>query len=69
MAYAKTIKLRYRVGALDLPYKRKIRTSSLEEDVDSHMCPYGTTTESRRIFSVQGGQGMYIRVYTEIERI
>ena len=44
--YAKNLKPRFRVGHLDLPEKRKRYTSSREEDVDTNMCPCGTTTES-----------------------
>ena len=48
MNYAKKLKLRFRVGDLDLPERRKRYTSSREEeDVDAHMCPRGTTIESR----------------------
>ena len=48
MDYAKKLKLRFRVGDLDLPDRRKRYTSSREkEDVDAHMCPCGTTKESR----------------------
>ena len=32
MDYAKTLKLRFRVGDLDLPERRKRRVSSREED-------------------------------------
>ena len=46
--YAKQLKLRCRVGYLDLPERRNIRTSSRgEEDVDTHLCLCGTTIESR----------------------
>ena len=48
MDYAKKLKLRFRVGNLDLPERRKRYTSSREEeDVDTHMCPCGMTIESR----------------------
>ena len=48
MDYAKKLKLRFRVGHLDLPERRKIHTSSREEeDVATNMSPCGTTTESR----------------------
>ena len=47
MDYAKKMKLRFRVGGLDLPETRKRYTSSREEDVVAHMCPCGTTMESR----------------------
>ena len=37
-----------RVGDLDLPKRKKKYTSSREEeDVDAHVCPCGTTIESR----------------------
>ena len=46
MDYAKKLKLRFRVGDLDLPKRRKRYTSSREEeDVATNMCPCGTTTE------------------------
>ena len=42
MEYAKTLKLRFRVGDLDLPDRSKRYTSSREEeDEDAHMCPCG----------------------------
>ena len=48
MDYAKTLKLRFRVGDLDIPERRK-RCSSIreEKDVATNMCACGTTTESR----------------------
>ena len=48
--YAKKLKLQLRVGDLDLPKRRNvcIHTSSREEEeVDVHMCPCGSTIESR----------------------
>ena len=46
MDYAKMLKRRFRVGDLDLPERRKIYTSSREEEnVDARMCPRGTTIE------------------------
>ena len=45
--YAKRLKLRFRVGDLDLPERRKRYISSREEDVATNMCPCGTTIESR----------------------
>ena len=46
MDYAK--ELRFRVGDLDLPERRKRCTSSREEDdVATNMCPCGTKIESR----------------------
>ena len=48
MDYAKKLKLRFRVGNLDLPEKRKKYSSSQEEeDVATNMCPCGTTIASR----------------------
>ena len=48
MDYAKKLKLRFRAVHLDLPERRKRYTSSREEEgVATHMCPCGTTTESR----------------------
>ena len=48
MDYAKKLKLRFRVGDVDLPERRKRHTSSREEeDGATHMCPCGTTIESR----------------------
>ena len=48
MDYAKKLKLRLRVGDLDLPERKKRYTSSREEeDVATIMCQCGTTIESR----------------------
>ena len=48
MDHAKMLKLRFRVGDLDLPERRKRYTSSRkEEDVATNMCPCRTTIESR----------------------
>ena len=48
MDFAKKLKLRFRVGDLGLPERRKRYTSSRkEEDVDAQVCPCGTTIESR----------------------
>ena len=45
---AKKMKLRFRIGDLDLPERRIIYTSSgWEEDVATNMCPCGTTVERR----------------------
>ena len=44
---ANTLKLRFGVRDLDLPERRKRSTNSREEDVVAHMCPCGTTIESR----------------------
>ena len=42
------VKLRFRVGVLDLPERRKRYTSSREEeDVDAQKCPCGKAMESR----------------------
>ena len=48
MDYAKKLKLRFRVGDLDLLERGKTSTSSSreEEDVATNMCPCGTTLES-----------------------
>ena len=43
--YAETIKLRYRVGGMNLPEKRKRYTSSREEE-DAQMCPCGKAIEN-----------------------
>ena len=46
--YAKKLKLRFRVGDLDLPERRKKYTSGWEDgDVATNMYPCGTTIESR----------------------
>ena len=47
MGYAKELKLRFRVGDLDLPERRKRYAISREEDVATKMCPCGTTIQSR----------------------
>ena len=48
MDFAKTLKLRFRVGNLDLPERRKRYTSSRkEEEVDAQMCPCGKAIERR----------------------
>ena len=45
---AKTLKLRFRVGDLDLPERRNRYTSSREEEeIDAKMCPCGKAIESR----------------------
>ena len=46
MDYAKTLKLRFRVGDLDLPERRKRYTSSPgEEEEDATMCSCGKAVE------------------------
>ena len=46
MDFAKTLKLRFRAGDLDLPERRKRCTSSgEEEDIDAQMCPCGKAIE------------------------
>ena len=45
MDYAKKPKLRFRVGDLDLPKRRRRYTSSREGDVDELMCLCGTRIE------------------------
>ena len=58
MDYAKTLKLRFRVGDLDLPERRKRCTSSRgEEEEDEQMCPCGKAVESRT--RIVGGREMY----------
>ena len=47
MDYAKEMKLRFHVGDLKLPERRKRYTSSREEDMATNMCPCGTTIERR----------------------
>ena len=48
MDYAKNLKLRFRVGDVALPERRKRHTSSREEeDVATNLCSCGGTTESR----------------------
>ena len=48
MDYAKTLKVRFRAGDLDLPERRKRYTSSRgEEEEDAQMCPCGKAVESR----------------------
>ena len=47
MDYAKTPKLRFRVGDLDLPERRKRYASSREEEEIVQMCPCGKAVESR----------------------
>ena len=48
MNFAKTPKLRFRVGDLNLPERRKKNTSSREnEKVGAQMCPCGKAIESR----------------------
>ena len=44
--FAETLKLRFRVGDLDLPERRKRNTSSREEEeIDAQMCPCGKPIE------------------------
>ena len=47
MDYAKTLKLRFRVGDLDLSERRRRYTSSQEEGEDEQMGPCGKAVESR----------------------
>ena len=69
MDFAKTLKLRFRVGDQDLPERRKRYTSSRgEEEMDAHMCPCGKAIESRthtagecQIY-IQGGTECVTRV-------
>ena len=46
--YAKNLKLRFRIGDLDLPERRKRCTSNrVEDDEDAQTCPCGKARESR----------------------
>ena len=48
MDYAKPLKLRFRVGGLGLPERRKRGASSREEEEeDAQMCPCGKAVEIR----------------------
>ena len=48
MDFAKTLKLRFRVGDLELPKRRKRNTISRgEEEVHAQVCPCGETVEGR----------------------
>ena len=44
--YAKKLMLRFRVGDLELPERRKKHTSN-REDMATNVCPCGTTIETR----------------------
>ena len=46
MDYAKTLNLRFRVGDLDLPERRKRYASNREEEEIAQMCPSGKAVES-----------------------
>ena len=53
MDYAKTLKLRFCVGDLDLPERRKRYTSRREEEeVDAQMCPGGRAIREGRTHRV-----------------
>ena len=45
MDYAKKLKLRFGVGDLDLPERRKRYTNGREEDVATNLWPSGKTIE------------------------
>ena len=48
MDFAKTLKLRFRVGDLDQPERRNRYSSSREEEeIDAQICPCGKSIESR----------------------
>ena len=47
MDYAKTLKLQFRVGDLDLPERRKGYTTSREEEKGAQMCPCGEAVSHR----------------------
>ena len=59
MDFARTLKLRFSVGDLDLPERRKRYASSREEEeeVDARMCPCSEAIESRA--HLVGGCAMY----------
>ena len=48
MDYAKTLKLRFRVGDLDLPERKKRYTGSQEEEEIAQMCPCGKAVVQSR---------------------
>ena len=64
--FAKTLKLRFRVGALDLPEIRKRYTSSREDWVDARMCPCGEAIESRT--HIVGEREMYKEEWDVLEK-
>ena len=45
MDFAKTLKLRFRLGDLDLPERRKMYVSSREQEEIAQMCPCGKAVE------------------------
>ena len=45
--FATTLKLRFRVGDLDLPQRKKRRYTSIREELDAQMCRCGRAVESR----------------------
>ena len=49
MDYAKTLKLRFRVGDLDLPERRIIQVPLRSLGEDAQMCPCGKAVESTLI--------------------
>ena len=57
MDYAKALKLRFRVGDLDLPEGKLWYTSGREEEEDAQMCPCGKAVEGRA--HIVGGFEMY----------
>ena len=58
MDYAKTLKLRFRVGNLDVPERRKRLASSRKEEEElAQMCPCGKAVESRT--HIVGGCEIY----------
>ena len=69
MDYAKKLKLRFRVGDLNLPERRKKRYTSggEEEDVVTYMCPCGTTIESRA--HIVGECGIYKEERDALEKM
>ena len=57
MDCAKKLKLRFRVGDLDLPERRKRYISGRKEDAATNWCPCGTTMES--MSHIVGGCEIY----------
>ena len=55
--YTKALKLRFRVGGLDLPERKLWYTSGREEEEDAQMCPCGKAVEGRA--HIVGGFEMY----------
>ena len=66
MDYAKTLKLRFRVGDLDLPERRKRRTGSRAGGVEGvQSFPYGNADETRSY--ILGGCELYKEEWNVLE--